>query len=120
MPKKEMEFFDVDKIEWKPIKNAPGTWERILSADRESGSYTRMLKFDPGTETYETLTHDFWEEVYIIKGGLIDKGKGNQIYREGMYACRPPGMPHGPYAAPIGCVTIEMRYFQAKHEAKTR
>jgi hypothetical protein len=29
-----------------------------------------------------------------------------------MYACRPPGMIHGPYRVPKGCVTLEMRYYK--------
>jgi hypothetical protein len=27
-----------------------------------------------------------------------------------MYACRPPGMVHGPYRVPRGCMMLEMRY----------
>jgi hypothetical protein len=27
-----------------------------------------------------------------------------------MYACRPPGMKHGPYRTDEGCVTLEVRY----------
>jgi hypothetical protein len=27
-----------------------------------------------------------------------------------MYACRPPGMVHGPYRVPRGCTTLELRY----------
>jgi hypothetical protein len=27
-----------------------------------------------------------------------------------MYACRPPGMRHGPYRVPRGCTTLEIRY----------
>jgi hypothetical protein len=27
-----------------------------------------------------------------------------------MYACRPPGMVHGPYRVPGGCTTLEIRY----------
>jgi hypothetical protein len=29
-----------------------------------------------------------------------------------MYACRPPGMPHGPWTAPTGCLTFELRYYK--------
>jgi hypothetical protein len=28
-----------------------------------------------------------------------------------MYACRTPGMEHGPYQAPLGALAIEFRYF---------
>ena len=111
MAKPESEFFPTGRIPWKPVKGVPGQWEKILSRDDETGSYTRMLKFEPGCETLESLVHEFWEEVYIIKGSIIDKGKGNQEFEGGMYACRPPGMNHGPYLSPRGCVTIEMRYW---------
>lgn len=111
MPKEEKEFFDINALSWRPVEGYPeGCWERILSSD-ETGWYTRILRFEPGVETTETLTHDFWEEVYILKGGLIDKRTGD-IYPEGTYACRPPGMKHGPYKAPIGCITIEFRYYR--------
>lgn len=110
MPKPELEFMDVDAFPWLPVKGyPPGVYERILSADEETGSYTRLLRFDPGVETTEAFAHDFWEEVYILKGGLI---QGNQVFTEGMYACRPPGMKHGPYKVPTGCMTIEFRYYR--------
>jgi hypothetical protein len=31
-----------------------------------------------------------------------------------MYACRPPGMLHGPYRVPRGCITFEIRYQHAR------
>jgi hypothetical protein len=113
MPKKEMEFFDHDlSIGWRQVEGAQeGIVEKILSEDPETGDYTRILKFPPGLRTKEVLVHDFWEEVYILKGTLIDLNK-KETYVEGMYACRPPGMIHGPYDIPNGCMTIEMRYYK--------
>lgn len=114
MAKPELEFFDPDAIEWKQVEDAQeGILEKIVSLDPETGSYTRLLKFPPGMETEEELVHDFWEEVYIIKGSLYDIQK-KETYVEGFYACRPPGMIHGPYKIPYGCMTIEMRYFNKK------
>jgi hypothetical protein len=114
MGKKEREFFSPDGLEWtvagSGYEGIKGVFEKVLSAD-ETGSITRLLKFEPGVETRETLTHDFWEEVIILKGGLIDRAKC-QIFTEGMYACRPPGMKHGPYSAPVGCITYEIRYYK--------
>lgn len=112
MPKPELEFFDVGSIPWRQVEGMPpGIEERILSRDPQTGDYTRLLRFAPGVETKETLAHDFWEEVWIVQGGLIDLGK-NQTFTEGMYACRPPGMKHGPYQVPIGCITFEIRYYR--------
>jgi hypothetical protein len=114
MPKPELEFFKPDHIPWQPITGSsgvsgPGARERILSRD-ESGSVTRLLKLDPGVETKETITHDFWEEVWILEGELTDLAK-RQTFTAGMYACRPPRMVHGPYRTVRGCMTIEFRYY---------
>ena len=111
MPKKEIEFLDVDKIEWKPVEGVPGAYEKILNIDEDAESYTRLLKFEPGTETAETLKHDFGKEVYILKESLIDKSRG-KTFIEGMYAYRPPGVVHRLYSVPFGCDTLEMRYYK--------
>lgn len=111
MAKKEQEFFNVDQLPWHPVDGyPPGCYEKILSADEETGDYTRLLRFAPDVETYETLQHDFYEEVYILKGSLIDKRTGD-VYTSGMYACRPPGMKHGPYKAREEFVALEVRFY---------
>ncbi len=112
MPKPEVEFTDSDTAyEWQSVEGVlPGIKQKILSYDPETGNYTRLLKFPPGIETIETLVHDFWEEVWILEGSLYDKAK-KETYLPGYYACRPPGMIHGPYAIPYGCLTFEIRYF---------
>ena len=116
MPKPELEFFTPDGIPWEPVTGSrgggaggPGVTQRILSHDPESGDVTRLLRFEAGVETTEPIVHDFWEEVWILEGELVDLGK-RQTFTAGMYACRPPGMIHGPYRVPTGCVTLELRY----------
>ncbi|NLB52325.1 MAG: hypothetical protein GX808_05215 [Syntrophomonadaceae bacterium] len=113
MAKPELEFFDHDlNIKWRQVEGAQeGIIEKILSYDPETGSYSRILKFPPGMVTTETLVHDFWEEVYILEGSLIDLKK-ELTFIKGMYACRPPGMIHGPYSIPNGCMTLEIRTFE--------
>ena len=78
-----------------------GLSERVLSRDPEGGDYTRLLRFEPGADTSPmgVQRHDFWEEVLIVEGGLYDLTL-DQTFTKGMYACRPPGMPHGPWRAP--------------------
>lgn len=110
MPKQELEFFDVDQLEAKPVASQPGLKERIVSHDPQSGDYTRLLYFPAGTETKGVQRHDFWEEVWIVEGAIFDLTLG-QNFTKGMYACRPPGMAHGPWKAPEGCVTFEVRYY---------
>jgi hypothetical protein len=113
MAKPEREFFPVEDVEWTPALGGtvPGLFERILATDTASGVATRMLRFDPGTNTSAAgpQIHDFWEEVYIVQGSLHDLTL-QQTFGQGTYACRPPGMPHGPWVAADGCVTFEVRY----------
>ena len=116
MPKPEREFFDPTSLPWEPVTasatggaGGAGVSQKILARDTATGDVTRLLRFDAGVETTETITHDFWEEVWILEGELVDLGK-RQTFSAGMYACRPPGMPHGPYRVPRGCLTFELRY----------
>jgi len=114
MPKPELEFFDVDSVAWEPIPGAPGQWQKILSHDPDTGSYTRLLRNDPHTDTSSAgvLIHDHWEEVYIVAGELTDL-RLNQTFRHGYYACRPPGMPHGPWKhGPEGSLMFEIRTYE--------
>ena len=111
MPKPEYEFH-APAGEWRPGGGAaPGIWEKILSADPDTGDYTRLMRFAPGADSSVngTLTHDFWEEVYIVEGDLTDL-KLQQTFTGGMYACRPPGMPHGPWRSDRGVLMVEFRY----------
>ena len=113
MAKPEFEFFPVSAVDWIPIPGpVSGLAERILARDPETGVGTRMLRFSPGCDTTPNgvLTHDFWEEVYILEGAIFDLALGKN-FTAGMYACRPPGMKHGPWKSPDGCITFEVRYF---------
>ena len=112
MAKPEHEFFSVDRVEFTPCAgNVPQLTERILAADPDAGVATRMLRFEPGTDTTPNgvQVHDFWEEVYIVEGAFTDLELG-ETFTAGMYACRPPGMKHGPWTSERGCLTFEVRY----------
>lgn len=113
MAKPEREFFPVDDLDWTPAQGGlvAGLFERILSTDPQTGVATRMLRFDRGTNTSAAgpQIHPFWEEVFIVEGALHDLTL-NQTFPRGTYACRPPGMAHGPWVAPEGCLTFEVRY----------
>jgi hypothetical protein len=113
MPKPEMEFTDTaSAFLWQPVPGAPaGLEEKILSRDPEAGDYTRLLRFPPGFRGTEVLTHDFWEEVLILEGSFRDVTLG-RTFMPGCYACRPPGMRHGPYECPTGCLAFEIRYYK--------
>ena len=109
--KPEHEFFPVTDVPFTPCAgDVPGLTERVLAVDRP-GVATRILRFAPGTDTSPNgmQVHDFWEEVYILEGAFHDLGLG-RTFSAGEYACRPPGMQHGPWISEGGCLTFEVRY----------
>jgi hypothetical protein len=112
MAKQEREFFPVEQV---PFTVCPGDdpmiTERILAKDPDSGVATRILRYEAGADSTRNgvQVHDFWEEVYIVEGSFTDLTLG-ETFSAGMYACRPPGMPHGPWRSDEGVTTFEVRY----------
>ncbi len=111
MPKPEREFFPTSDVEWtRCAGECEGLTEQILASSGD-GVATRILRFEPGTDTTPNgvQIHDFWEEVYILEGAITDL-ELHETFSAGMYACRPPGMKHGPWLSTDGCRTFEVRY----------
>jgi hypothetical protein len=79
------------------------------------GSRTRLLRFAPGTYTTAPFVHDHWEEVFLVSGDLVvgndDAGRGGESFEAPTYACRPPGVLHGPFKSERGCVLYEIHYY---------
>jgi len=112
MSKPEQEFFETDTVPVTPCAGSvTGLTERILAADPAGGVASRILYFEPGTDTTPNgvQVHDFWEEVFIMEGSFTDLRLGT-TFTAGMYASRPPGMEHGPWVSESGCKTFEVRY----------
>lgn len=105
MNKPELEFHE-PSVGWQMINGDAerGIWEQILAADPLRGDSTLLQRYDPGADTTAggVIVHDYWEEVMILSGELTDLTLG-KTFTAGMYACRPPGMAHGPYASGRGC-----------------
>ena len=113
MPKPELEFHRPEGA-WVPTGGpVPGIWAQVLAEDPETRAYTGVLRYDPGVDTTPlgVRVHDYWEEVYLLDGDLTDLRLG-VTFTAGMYACRPPGMAHGPWRTEQGVVMLEMRYFR--------
>lgn len=110
MAKPELEFHEPTS-DWRDT-NIEGLTERILAADPDTDAITRLLRFAPGTDTSPngTLVHGFWEEIYVISGDLTDTRLG-ETFVQGEYACRPPGMLHGPWTSREGALLFEVRYY---------
>ena len=53
----------------------------------------------------------------ILEGTCIREGNIHDLsldrtFVAGLYACRPPGIPHGPWCSASGCRTLESRYYR--------
>jgi len=109
MAKPELEFH-LPAGPWVEA-GAPGIEEMCLSSDPVTGDDTSLLRWAPGTDSTPlgAQQHDFWEEVYILEGAMTDLTLG-ETFSAGMYACRPPGMRHGPWTSESGYLALVSRY----------
>jgi hypothetical protein len=119
--KEHREFHELDlATAWRaPAGYPPGIEQKILAGALDeiarTGSRTRLLRFEPGARTVEPFVHDYWEEVYLLSGDLIvgdeRKGLALRTYGPNTYACRPPGVLHGPFRSTTGCLLFEVHYY---------
>lgn len=97
---------------WEVIEGTNGQLEQLtLAIDNESGDYTRLTRFKAGSNTHAfgAKSHDYPEEIMIIKGRLFDKAFDMWL-ETGEYASRPPGEVHGPFIAEEECIVLEISY----------
>jgi len=52
MTKPELDFFDTELIPWKSIEGSPGQYEKILSKDSKTGSFTRLIMSMPDLRSF--------------------------------------------------------------------
>jgi hypothetical protein len=122
--KPHLEFFPIDMVEgWQtPPGYKQGFSQKILASDLDEtnkrGSRSRLLRIGPGVFSEEPFVHDHWEEVYLAEGDLIvgndARGNGGVQFHAPTYACRPPGVYHGPFKSEKGCLLFELHYYQPK------
>ncbi|MBB3559982.1 hypothetical protein FHX06_001293 [Rhizobium sp. BK512] len=116
---KEFHRVDMDTGWHGPSGYPPGIEQKILAGRLDEtggkGSRTRLLRFSPGARTDRPFVHDYWEEVYLLEGDLI-VGDGTELattFSIHTYACRPPGVFHGPFRSETGCLLLEVHYYDA-------
>jgi hypothetical protein len=88
--KPHLEFVELDMgTGWETPAGYPsGIKQKILASDideaKQTGSRTRLLRFEPGVFTTAPFVHDHWEEVYLVNGDLTvgndDKGEGGEPF----------------------------------------
>jgi hypothetical protein len=105
---------------WETPPGYPaGIQQKILSGaldeDNKRGSRSRLLRFDAGVYTTAPFVHTYWEEVFLVSGDLTVgndvNGQGGESFKPFTYACRPPGVYHGPFKSEAGCILFELHYF---------
>jgi hypothetical protein len=120
-PKLHDEFKAVDMATgWETPAGYPqGIQQKILAGSLDergrTGNRSRFLRFAPGVHTTKPFVHDYWEEVLLISGDLIvgndENGNGGESFTPLTFACRPPGVPHGPFKSVGGCLLFELHYY---------
>jgi ChrR Cupin-like domain len=114
---------------WNPLKDHRARWQSIpglegiaeeltLSIDENTGEYTRLTRFYPGTDTtpFGSKVHSYPEEIFIVSGRLYDAAFDLWL-EDGHYASRPPGEIHGPFQTDIGCVVMEISFPHKKEDS---
>ncbi len=119
--KPHIEFAPVDLATGWAVPNGypQGIKQKVLAGTLDevgkTGNRTRLLRFEPGTFTTKPFVHDYWEEVYVLSGDLIvgndAQGNGGTAFAPNTYACRPPGVHHGPFKSVGGCLLLEIHYY---------
>ena len=121
--KQHLEFHGVDMREgWETPPGYPpelDVQQKILAGALDeaagTGNRTRLLRFGPGVRTTRPFVHDYWEEVYLVSGdltaGVDAEGHGGEAFAPNTYACRPPGVYHGPFKSEGGCLLLEIHYY---------
>lgn len=119
--KEHREFHELDLTTgWRTPAGYPkGIEEKILAGRLDekarTGNRTRLLRFEPGARTDMPFVHDYWEEVFLVSGDLIvgdeTSGLGLKSYGPHTYACRPPGISHGPFRSTRGCLLFEIHFY---------
>ncbi len=119
--KEHSEFHALDMAAgWHTLPGyPPGIEQKILAGnideENKSGGRTRLLRIKAGTYTTAPFRHDYWEEVYLLSGDLTvgsdAAGNGGESFKPPTYACRPPGVDHGPFKSEGGCVMFEIHYY---------
>ncbi|MBL0375399.1 cupin [Rhizobium sp. KVB221] len=118
---KEFHAVEMDGDGWHSPPGYPEEIEQKILAGsldeiNKTGNRTRLLRFRPGAYTTKPFVHDYWEEVYLISGDLIvgDANPAERIssFAPNTYACRPPGIYHGPFKSETGCLLLELHYYE--------
>lgn len=116
----ELEEIDLD-TGWVTLPHyPPGMAIKPLTGNldekNKKGHRAHLVRMEPGVYTTEPFVHDFWEEICLLSGDLIDgndaDGNGGVQLNKFAYAYRPPGTVHGPFKTEGGCLILEIHSYK--------
>ncbi|HEV8474555.1 MAG TPA: cupin domain-containing protein [Methylomirabilota bacterium] len=85
---------------WRPLAT-PGSFVKVLHADRATGASTALIRFDAGTR-FPAHNHPGGEEVFVVEGDLRI---GGDLLGPGDYLYTPPDGKHAAFSE-RGCVFL--------------
>ena len=115
--KTHLEFttLDIDSDWETPLGYPAGIEQKIVSGrldeTKKCGMRSRLLRFKPGSASTEMFVHDYWEEVMLMSGDLKVGIGYEESFEPYTFACRPPGVHHGPFKSDGGCLLFEIHYY---------
>ena len=68
------------------------------------------------TELIKNEPHD--KQTYLVARVFRndEQGNGGETFNKATYACRPPGVYHGPFKSENGCTLFELHYYKNDEE----
>ena len=105
--------------------HAPGKHEAIshkilsdtMDHHEKTGQRTRILRIEPGFQTFTPHDHPYWEELVIIKGSLYEgrQDDGEVKHSAPAFARREPGHMHGPARTDELCYILEVNWYDENY-----
>lgn len=95
---------DIDRMNWSPIDGLPGVYEKLLAADPTTGSITRYLRVDAGSEI-PAGREERWDESYVVEGSYRCD---DDLFTKGSYVCRRPGATRPPLSTTDGFTLFQV------------
>ena len=92
------------------VPEGVGEFKSEISQDAE---YTFTI---PGIYAYICSPHKTGKMLGFVIVGNDKNGNGGNSFNTATYACRPPGVYHGPFKSEKGCTLFELHYYKTDED----
>lgn len=107
--------------------HAPGKHEAIshkilsdtMDHHAKTGQRTRILRIEPGFQSFGQHDHPYWEELLILKGSLYEGSTANEETKLNAlsFARREPGNMHGPARTDELTYILEINWYDEEYRS---